>query len=396
MDTIKSLKDDRIQLARSLNSLKGRLQHKKFLLESTEAILWANNTNIKIDFVFISDKIAVPEALPKNIKIYKISEGLLKKVTDTKYVLPVVGIGNFPELQRNSQFQIVLDNLQDFGNIGTIVRTCHAFGIQNLISTNSKIDLFHKKTVDASRGKVFSTDLQTFENPTETIKHLKNQGYQIITTSPYGENIQSMTILKNKPVALIIGNETNGVSDEFMKNADFTVQIPMSGEVESLNVGVATGISIYELKLKQVIAMIEKKIKSTLGREINVAAMLIQKSLDKELKKVSEFSSKQIVFMMVLKCDETMKIIDIQKQFGLPDGELEGFINPLVNKKYILKNSENEVAISEIGVDVLGKLWAIIENTEAKILSDFSEEEKQELLRLVNKLKNNCIKIIDD
>jgi TrmH family RNA methyltransferase len=114
-----------------------------------------------------------------------------------------------------------------------------------------------------------------------------------------------------------------------MENADITVQIPMYSEVESLNVGVATGISIYELKLKQVLGMIEKQIKSTIGREINVATMLIQEALDAELKKVSTLSSSQLLFMMVLKCDSTMSILNAQKQFGIPDSEIKNHFEPL-------------------------------------------------------------------
>ena len=94
-----------------------------------------------------------------------------------------------------------------------------------------------------------------------------------------------MTKFTDKPIALVIGNETDGVSGELLENADKIIQIPMQSHVESLNVGVAAGISIYELKLKQVIGMIENKIRATLGREINVTSMFIQQVLDKKLKK---------------------------------------------------------------------------------------------------------------
>ncbi|MPM57664.1 23S rRNA (guanosine-2'-O-)-methyltransferase RlmB [bioreactor metagenome] len=192
---------------------------------------------------------------------------------------------------------------------------------------------------------------------------------------------------------MVVGNETNGASVEFMNSADITVQIPMYNEVESLNVGVATGISIYELKLKRVLGMIEKQIKSTLGREINVVAMLIRETLDKELKKVSSLSSNQLVFMMVLKCDRIMSILDAQKQFGIPDSEIKKHFQPLLDNGFIITDASDNLIITETGVEAIGKLWTTIENTENKILEDFTESEKQEFKRLLIKIKTKCVEI---
>ncbi len=393
---ITSLKDDRIQLAKSLSSLKGRIDSGKFLIEGFEAIEWAINAGIRIDFVLISkQKIKEIDKKHFHLDVYLISDGLLKKVTDTNYLIPVVAIGNVNKNSSYGNFLVVLDNLKDYGNIGTIIRTCHAFGIKTVMSTRNDFDLFQRKTIDSSRGSVFATNFKTFGNTAETIAYLKKNNFQIVTTSPYGDRIQSLISLMDKPIALIVGNETEGVSDEIIKIADSTVQIPMQSEVESLNVGVAAGISIYELKLKQIIGMIEKKIKSTLGREINVAASMIRDVLDKELKKVSDLSSTQLVFMMVLKCDSVMSVLEVQKQFGIPDKEIKLFFEPLILKRLINTDSSNNLLITENGIETIGKLWTIIENAENKILDEFSEQEKQELKRLIEKLKNKCMEIIN-
>jgi len=390
---IKSLKDDKIQLAKSINCQKGRIEKGKFLIEGLEVIDWAIESNIKIDFVFVSNKLKQFDDKYLTYNVYKISDGLLKKVTGTNYVIPIVAVGNIKTSAINTDFCVVLDNVNDFGNIGTIIRSSHAFGINNIISTKSDFDLFQRKTVDASRGRVFSTNLQTFNNPSETIKYLKDNDYQIVTTSPRGTQLQSLVKLSDKPVALVVGNETLGASDEFMKNADITVQIPMYSEVESLNVGVATGISIYELKLKRVLGMIEKQIKSTIGREINVAAMLIREALDAELKKVSSLSSSQLIFLMVLKCDTLMSVLDAQKQFGIPDSEIKNHFEPLITNGLIITDSANNFVMTETGIETIGKLWTIIENTEKKIMEDFSESEQKEFKRLLNKIKDKCVEI---
>ncbi len=395
IEEITSLKDENIQLAKSINCQKGRIENNKFLIEGFEAIDWAIESKISIDFILFSNKLKDIDDKYLRYTVYKTSEGLIKKVTNTNYVVPAVAIGNIKSISANTDFCIVLDNVNDFGNIGTIVRTSHAFGINNIISTKTDFDLFQKKTVDASRGRVFNTNLQTFKNPLETMQYLKDNNFQIVTTSPRGTQLQSLIKLTDKPVALVVGNETLGASDELIKNADILIQIPMHSEAESLNVGVATGISIYELKLKRIIGMIEKQIKSTLGREINVAAMLIQEALNTELKKVSNLSSSQLIFMMVLKCDISMSILDAQKQFGIPDNEVNNHFDPLIADGLIIKDSSNNLIITETGVETIGKLWTVIENIEKKILEDFSETEKQELKKLLNKIKEKCIEIRD-
>jgi len=391
---ITSLKDERIQLAKILSSSKGRIDSGKFLIEGFEAIEWAINSGIRIDYILATKQTKEVNSFSK-IDTYIVTDGLLKKVTDTNYLIPIVAVGNVNDKSQPTDFVVVLDDLKDFGNIGTIVRTCHAFGIDTVISTRKDLDLFQRKTVDSSRGRVFSTNFKTFQNPLDTIAYLKKNNFQIVTTSPYGDKIQSLISLSDKPVALIVGNETEGVSADFIEHADITVQIPMQSQVESLNVGVATGISIYELKLKQVLGMIEKKIKSTLGREINVVAMMIRDVLDKELKKVSDLSSTQLVFMMVLKCDSIMSILEAQKQFGLPDKEINNFFKPLFSKGFINTDTSNNLIITETGVETIGKLWTIIENAENKILIDFTENEKVELKRLIEKMKKKCIEIIN-
>lgn len=393
---ITSLKDGRIQLAKELSTLKGRIANNKCLIEGEEAIEWAIDNGIAIDFILVikSDK----EYATKHpgIETFHVSDGLLKKVTGTKYLISYVAVGNIAEAAEVPEFAVVLDDLKDFGNIGTIVRTCHAFGIKSIFSTRKDIDLFQRKTVDASRGKVYTTNHVTFNDPLDTIAYLKKNNYQIVTTSPYGDKIQSLIELSDRPVALIVGNETNGVSDEFLKQADITVQIPMQSEVESLNVGVATGISIYELKLKQVLGMIEKKIKSTLGRDINVVAGLVREALDKELKKVSELSSAQLVFLMVLKCDTVMSVVDAQRQFGIPDQDMDSFFNDLIAKKYIATDGTGNYIMTETGVEIIGKYWAVIENAESKMLQDFTQTERAELRRLLNKMKQNCVNLISE
>jgi RNA methyltransferase, TrmH family len=396
INEINSLKDEKIQIARNLNTFKGRIGSGLFLIESQEALNWAiESGNIEIQYLLISNKNKNIAEKYNNFQIYLVSDGVLKKVTDTNYLIPLVAVAKKSMINKLTDFVLVLDDLKDYGNIGTIIRTSKAFGVESIINTNQDIDMYQKKTVDASRGKVFSVSFNSFQNPQETIKYLKDNNYQIITTSPYADRIQSLITLNKKPIALIVGNETEGVADEFIRNSDIIIQIPMKSDVESLNVGVATGISIYELKLKQVLAMLEKKIKSTLGREMNVTSMLVQSVLDTELNKLSEITSKQFIFMMVLKCDFEMSIKGIQKQFGILYDEIECFLKVLFDKNWIINTNLGALQITETGIETIAKLWSIIENAEATIFNDFSEDEKIELKRLIGKIQHNCMNLLN-
>jgi len=396
METIDSIKDERVTLAREIKSRKGRLEHQRILLEGEEILDWAVEHALVIETIFVSDKAPSDTAqkyLARNDRVFAVSEGILKKITDTNYVIPVVGVAQAPSKKPdgNPRFIVVLDDVKDVGNIGTIIRTCQAFGIHNLISTTRDMDIYNRKTIEASRGNAFSVRLDSFPNAMAAIDYLKGKGFQIIATSPRGVKIQSLVELKRQPVALVVGNETSGISAEVEKHADFLLQIPMDPTVESLNVGVAAGISIYEIKLKQVLTMIEEQIKSTLGRELNVTGVLVQHALDAELRKVSEFSSQQVVFMMVLKCDRTMRIENVCRQFGILENEAGEFLDPLLKAGLIV--GDREIELTDRGEEVIARLWPVVERTEQMILSDFAGEEVHVLMKQLHRIQEKCLQL---
>jgi TrmH family RNA methyltransferase len=408
-DKITSIKDERVIEARELSTVAGRRRRGKFLLEGEQAMRWALDAGVRLEHIFVSDKPGFFESaaiLPlldsKGIPVYSVSEGILKKITDTNYVVPLVGVGKIHESKTISaeygDFVLLLDGVEDHGNIGTIVRTARSFGIKTLVATGSDIDLFYRKTIDASRGKVFAIRLERFGSSREAITKLKRLGYQIVATSPRAPILQSAVKLERKPLALVLGNEKDGISENVLELADIMVQIPMNGSVESLNVGVAAGISVYELKIKLVIAMLVKYIRSTLGREINVASKTIQMALDAELQKVSSFTSEQIILLMILKCDETMTLEQAGKDTTAFGEELEELLEPLLNEAYILrreKDSDDRIEITEKGEQLLAELWPVIEAAEDKILAGFDEREKTELFDYLKRIQDNCISIIN-
>jgi TrmH family RNA methyltransferase len=396
MDSINSIKNEKIILARSVKTQKGRIQYRKMLLEGEQSIDWALERGIDVQYILYvenqQEKI-ISKYLPKGIPSFVVSNGIQKKVVDRSYIIPILGVAKIPDGQGFSQskFLVVLDNVQDFGNMGTIIRTCHAFGIKEIISSSKSHNLYNQKTIDASRGNVFSSHILQFNDSEKTIEYLRQHDYQIVVTSPRGDQLQSLINLENRPVALIVGNETDGVSKTFEENADYLIQIPMSENVESLNVGVSTGISIYELKLKQVLTMIEQQIKASLGREMNVTAKLVQRALDADLKKVTDLTSQQVIFMMVLKCDQEMTVEHMCRQFGILENEVDSFLDKLIEKGLIVHGEK--LSLTHKGEETIGKLWPIVDTVEEKIFSGFSKVESEHFLHQLQAIQANCIRI---
>lgn len=109
------------------------------------------------------------------------SEGILKKISDTSYLVPLIGVARLPAvgegLEQAGDFVLVLDRIQDHGNLGTIIRTASAFGIRTLLSTTPDLDIYYKKVVSASRGKTFEVRLSKFFSAIEALAVLKQCGY---------------------------------------------------------------------------------------------------------------------------------------------------------------------------------------------------------------------------
>ncbi|MDY0092949.1 MAG: RNA methyltransferase [Candidatus Vecturithrix sp.] len=404
VERITSIKDARVLEARTLSSISGRRQAQKCLLEDAQIITWALEAGVPIERVFFHEKLTEHPLLSQlqehQIACYAVSDGILKKISDTRYLIPLLGVaplpGDLDDQSRLHDFVLVLDDVRDFGNIGTIIRTARAFGLRDLLATTPDFDRWHRKTIEASRGQVFDVCLKRFTSAAEAITFLQQRGFQIVATSPYAPQLQSTVRLKPKPIALVVGNETDGISDTFLKHADVVVQIPMSTQVESLNVGVATGISVYELKLKLVLAMLTKYIRSTLGREMNVTGKMIQMALDHDLAAVTTLNSVQVILLMILKCDEIMTIEQVSKDTAMFGTELQEFLQPLFDQGYIRMHSgqNSTLCLTEQGEQFLGQIWGVVEHSEEHILQAFTLAEKQQLTAFLKRIQANCQAII--
>lgn len=398
MNAITSIKDPLVVEARALNSPKSR--QSRFLLEDVQSLRWAMDYGIEIAHVFFSEHFAADDWLPvlqeMHIPTYRCSDGIMKKINESKHLCPVIAVAKAPVRRRalTQPFILVLENLHDQGNIGTIIRTAAALGLKGVVTTGKSNDVYNKKTINASRGSVFQIDKQSYQDGAGAIAELKAQGYKIIATSPHGKTLQSMLSLNKSPIALLIGNETTGASEEALAMADEVVQIPMSHAVESLNAGVAAGISMYELNYKVVIAMLSDKVRQTLGRNLGVAHQLMQALLNQAVQSISPYSGAQARLLMIMVCDETMSRSQIEKDMGKQGEALDAFLAPLINDKLIAFDHAGAYSITPEGESFLAKMWSLIESIDDDVLSGFSAEEKEQFANFLRRIHENALALI--
>ena len=145
---------------------------------------------------------------------------------------------------------VILDDVQDPGNVGTIIRTMIATNFRNLILTKGSVDVYNPKTVRATMSGIFKLNV-IYETPENIVKFLKENNYLTISTALHEDSISYDEIEQKERNAYIFGHEGGGVSDYLIENSDIKAIIPIYGNIESLNVSVATGVFLYKMREKK-------------------------------------------------------------------------------------------------------------------------------------------------
>lgn len=139
---------------------------------------------------------------------------------------------------------MALDNVQDPGNFGTILRTVDSIGLKQILVSKGTVDAYNSKVIRSTMGAIFRIKIIECENLKEMLKEIKKHKFEIVVSSLQTDN--SVYDINYNKKAIVIGNEANGVEKEIQDIADKKIKIPMLGKTESLNASVATGIILYE------------------------------------------------------------------------------------------------------------------------------------------------------
>ena len=148
-------------------------------------------------------------------------------------------------LRAEKPLLLLLENLQDPGNLGTILRTAEGAGVTGVILSKGCVDLYNPKTIRSTMGSVYRMPVLTVDSISDILPELKKQGVRTYAAHLRGEHFYDQEDFRGK-TAFFIGNEGNGLSDELSGQADCLIKIPMQGQVESLNAAMAAGILMYE------------------------------------------------------------------------------------------------------------------------------------------------------
>ena len=235
---IQSKENKKIKYINKLRNNKFMNEERKFIVEGFHLIEEAYNAGILLETISVDE-------LDYNVPNVLVTQNIMNYISVLPSSSNAIGICKFTEEKKIGNKVIVLDNLQDPGNIGTIIRSANAFNFDTIVLSDTSVNKYNDKLIRASQGMLFKTNVIT-RNLVDFLNTAKEENYKIcITDVTDGKKIN--TIKNEDKVIIVMGNEGQGVSDYVRNYADTNIYIPMNSTCESLNVAVATSIIMYEL-----------------------------------------------------------------------------------------------------------------------------------------------------
>lgn len=233
---IESSSNKRIINYAKLNNKKYRDQEGLFIIEGRHLVAEAIKKNI-IKEIFVLDE----NNSYKNATV--VNSAILKKLSNLKNPPKVLAIVKKEEKQEIKGNILLLDDLGDPGNLGTIIRSCVAFNYQTVILSKNSVDVYNSKVIRATEGMIFNVNI-IIDDLNNALKLLKEKNYKIYATSVKNGSVPKKEKAKH---ALIIGSESLGIKPDLLKYCDETLYLKMNPLCESLNASVSASIIMYEL-----------------------------------------------------------------------------------------------------------------------------------------------------
>ncbi|MDA8227487.1 MAG: RNA methyltransferase [Desulfitobacterium hafniense] len=256
---ITSLQNEQVKYVVSLQRSKAREEAKEFIIEGTHLLEEALNRGATISKVYFCPGKSNDELVRLRHRvsgagtlIEEVDEKVLHKMATTEEPQGVVATVKLPQftwsdLKIDSKtVLLILDGIQDPGNLGAILRTALAAGTTQVCLTSGTVDPYNPKVLRSTMGAVFGMTLLRNQKPEVVLDYCHTNSLQILTGDKNGENVFLNESLK-LPLALVVGNEGSGPSPIFRNSKALRITIPMANKVESLNVAMATGILLYEI-----------------------------------------------------------------------------------------------------------------------------------------------------
>ena len=253
---ITSKDNEFVKHVKKLKEKKYREEYGEFLVEGIKMIEEAIKEEAKIKQIVVCEDCKNSGGIPKDL-LYEIAkydciyvaEKVFTQMTDVSNpqgILAIIdkSVNKEAETDFKAELILVLDNIQDPGNMGTILRTADSINLKQILVSKGSSDVYNPKVVRSTMGAIFRVKVIECEDLVKTIKELKKHKINVYATDLRTD--KTIYDVDYKKSAIVIGNEANGVSGEILDVADQKIKIPMLGETESLNAAVATSIVLYE------------------------------------------------------------------------------------------------------------------------------------------------------
>ena len=242
---ITSLDNEKVKKYRKLLKKKYRDEYNQYIVEGMHLVLEAYKKGL-IEELILEEH----EALPLPVPYTYVTKEIINKISSMDCPSGVMALCKKRERDEIVGDRIlILDEIQDPGNLGTIIRSAVAFNIDTIVLSENTVDLYNPKVLRATQGMVFHVNIIK-RNVCELVAMLRNMDIPVYGTNvAYGVDVRTLSEKDKKRFALVVGNEGNGVRGEVEALCDNNLYINMNKNVESLNVGIAASILLYELGL---------------------------------------------------------------------------------------------------------------------------------------------------
>lgn len=227
--------------------LKKKYREQSYLIEGWHLFEEAEKANAEFLNIFVLEDFADRVEHMSNVTF--VTPEVLKELTDSKTpqgIIAEVAMPILPLANLKAGRYLVLEDVQDPGNVGTMIRTADAAGLDGVLISDKSADIYNQKTLRSMQGSHFHLPVWR-TNVYEACESLQNLGVPLIATTLSKDSVDYKTVKHDGNFALVMGNEGNGISDKMTNQADVLAHIIMPGQAESLNVAVATGIVLFSL-----------------------------------------------------------------------------------------------------------------------------------------------------
>lgn len=237
---ISSITNAKVKYVKKLRSNKFMEEEKEFIVEGEHLVLEAKASGLLLEVIKLES-----DEEDYGVLSTLVTKNVMRSLSNLPSFPKVIGVCKYDDAEKVLGNKImILDGVQDPGNVGTIIRSAKAFGFTSIVLSKDSVKKYNDKVIRATQGMIFKLNVIT-KDLLEFIPELKNKGYKVYATNVNdGKTLD--TISKDGKIAIIMGNEGSGVKDEIASLSDQNIYIKMDSSCESLNVSVAASIIMYE------------------------------------------------------------------------------------------------------------------------------------------------------